>query len=149
MTWNNTPAGLIRNQGWFTDDVALAKAREITSPERRAAREAFDAAWGDPGNWSTDATGQLVNGRAIQQELAARGWTGAWIPVPNTIPPQLRALYAASELAQTRQAVNAAGRKDAEWQRLEAEGQARYQAARARMDAALGPLARTIGFGGP
>ena len=67
--------------------------------------------------------------------------------MPNTIPPALRPLYAAQELAQTRQAMNAAGRKDPEWLRLEAERQARYQAARAAQDASLGPLARTVSFG--
>jgi hypothetical protein len=147
--WNDTPAGLIRNQGWYADDVALAKAREFNSVERRAARMAFDAAWGDPGNWGTDTEGRPVNPRAIQEELAARGWTGAWIDVPNTIPPALRPLHAQSELSKTRQATNAAGRKDAEWQRLEAELRARYEAARARMDARLGPLAGTVDFGGP
>jgi hypothetical protein len=75
-SWGDTPAGLIRNQGWYADDVALAKAREFNSPERRAARAAFDAAWGDPGRWGVDGEGRLVNARSVQEELAARGWQG-------------------------------------------------------------------------
>jgi len=46
-------------------------------------------------------------------------------------------------------AVDAAGRKDEEWARLEADAKARLDAARARMDAKLGPLARTVSFGEP
>jgi hypothetical protein len=146
-TWNDTPAGLIRNRGWFADDWAMDKAREFNSPERRAAREAFDAAWGDPGRWGVDGEGRLVNARSVQEELAARGWQGAWVEVGHTIPPQLQPLYAARDLDRTRQATVAAGRPDAEWQRLQAEGKARYDAARAQQDASLGPLARTVSFG--
>jgi hypothetical protein len=145
--WAQTAAGLVRHGGWFADDIALAKAVEFNSAERRAARVAFDAAWSDPANWSATPDGGLVNARAIQEELAARGWTGEWIHVENTIPEALRPLYAQHELRQTRHATNSAGRKDAEWLRLEAEGAARYQAAKARNDAVLGRLAKTFNTG--
>jgi hypothetical protein len=147
MTWNDTPAGLIRNQGWYAEDAALEKALEITSTERRAARDAFDAAWSDRANWSADADGNLIDARSIQRDLAARGWTGQFIGIGHTQPPELQPLFAAYSLSKTVMATDAAGRKDAEAIRVDQETHQRFEAAKARMDAILGPLANTINFG--
>ena len=91
-SWGETPAGLLRNQGWVPSDRSVEWAeREAVHARDRAEFEARLAA--DP-EWSAS--------RRLQEALVARGWAGAWVNVGPSMPPELQALNAAGAAAETR-----------------------------------------------
>ena len=89
-SWEQSPAGLIRNRGLVQDAAMTGRAAEITSVDRIAARRSFDHAWGSSGVLD------------VQRQLAERGWQGAWIDVPGPlVPPELAPLGIAAKAGQT------------------------------------------------
>lgn len=91
-SWSQTPAGLLANGGWDPSDRAVELAeREAQHARDRAEFEARLAA--NP-EWSAS--------RKLQEALAARGWTGRWVDVGPSRPPELAAMDAGALAAQTR-----------------------------------------------
>ena len=81
---------MIRNHGLVVNEPFAARAREIDSPERLAARRSFEDAWNVGGV------------RDVQRRLAADGWPGVVINVPGPlVPPELAPLGISARADQT------------------------------------------------
>ena len=124
-SWNDTAAAVLRNGGWVAEDRHAAREAEW-----RQARTEFEAKLNADPAWAA--------ARQVQQELAERGWTGSWLHVSPSRPPELEPLFSAARAAETRMATwgpdgNGGMRPTNDLaERVEEHGRQRYEAARLR-----------------
>jgi hypothetical protein len=102
-SWNETPAGLLANGGWRASDEWLERAR-LLAGEKRWQRVDYETAQ-DAADARLAGEGRLIRPwretREIQRELADRGWTGQWLAVSSSVPPELRPLHDTAKLNHT------------------------------------------------
>ena len=125
-SWGETPAGLLANGGWVPGDRAAEWAeREAVHARDRAEFESRLAA--NP-EWSA--------ARRLQEAFAARGWTGNWVNVGPSTPPELQALNMAAAAAETRLGTFYEGRPTNDVAAaIEQHQRDRYEAAQLRLQA--------------
>jgi hypothetical protein len=81
----------------------------------------------------------------IRAKHTERG--GVWVNIPDTRPAWQQAMDVPRVAAQTRMGLDTPSGKDDVAREMEQLARDRYESARMRRDAALGPLARTVDFG--
>lgn len=74
VSWEETPAALLRNRGLTVRKDIADLAAEVASPDRAEAHRAFRESWAPV--------------LTVQEALAKRGWPGAFITVPGPLHNQ-------------------------------------------------------------
>jgi hypothetical protein len=137
VSWEQTPAGVLRNGGYRPSDETLAKARALES-EKRWAHAEWESRM-DAADAQLAAEGKLIRPwrevHAQQRDLAAVHGQIEIIHLGHSTPPELRPLHAMAALSQIRSGIDAPGHRDPLIEEHAETVAERVREARARMDA--------------